>query len=182
MSDLLLPPAAQTAWFLDIDGTLLDLAATPDRVHTDERVSALLARLQDASGGAVALISGRTVAVVDSLFKPLRLPVAGQHGVERRDASGTIHYHPASNPGLAAVRHTLVVWASEHPEVLLEDKGLSLALHYRRAPAMEAEVRHFLNVLVASEGGELCLQPGKMVFEVKPSGRDKGMAIREFLD
>jgi len=180
--DLLLLPAAQVAWFLDVDGTLLELAPTPDRVHADERVSALLARLQVASGGAVALISGRSVAMVDSLFEPLRLPVAGQHGVERRDASGVIHHHRSSSEGLAAARRALIDWAAEHPEVLLEDKGLSLALHYRRAPAMEAQVRHFLGDLVTSGDGGLCLQPGKMVFEVKPSGRDKGMAIREFLD
>ena len=77
---------------------------------------------------------------------------------------------------------TEVVWAAEHSEVLLEDKGLSLAVHYRRAPAMEAQVRDVLNALVASRDGELCVQPGKMVFEVKPAGRDKGMAIREFLE
>ena len=182
LADIPLPPAAETAWFLDVDGTLLELAATPDLVSKEESVLTLLARLCDVSGGAVALISGRSVAVVDSLFKPLRLPVAGQHGVERRDASGTIHAHRPMSQSLAAVRHALGLWAAEHPGVLFEDKGLSLALHYRQAPPLEGPVRQFLSGIAAAGGGEFCLQPGKMVIEIKPAGRDKGIAIREFLD
>lgn len=173
---------SQAAWFLDIDGTLLELAETPDRVRVDQEVLNLLSELRTASGGAVALISGRSVAVVDSLFKPLRLPVAGQHGVERRDAAGVTHFHQANGQTLAGVRHALAVWAAERPGLLLEDKGLSLALHYRQAPTLEADVRRFIELMVAASGGDFCLQSGKMVVEIKPAGRDKGTAIREFLD
>lgn len=177
-----LPPGSRTAWFLDIDGTLLELAATPDGVRVDQGVLNLLTQLREVSGGAVALISGRSVAIVDSLFKPLRLPVAGQHGVERRDAAGVTHYHQANGQTLTAVRHALAIWAAERPGLLLEDKGLSLALHYRQAPALEADVRRFIELMVAASGGDFCLQSGKMVVEIKPTGRDKGTAIREFLD
>jgi trehalose 6-phosphate phosphatase len=171
----------RTAWFFDIDGTLIELAATPDGVCADRRIATTLAQLRDASQGAVALISGRTVAAVDRLFGELRLPAAGQHGVERRDAAGVTHYHRASSQRLAAARHALALWASERPQLLLEDKGLSLALHYRMAPDMGEAVRDFIEAMVAASGGDLCMQPGKMVVEIKPAGRDKGIAIAEFM-
>jgi len=180
--DMLIPLVGETAWFLDIDGTLLELAATPGEVRVERGILATLTRLRDSSGGAVALISGRAVAVVDELFAPLRLPAAGQHGIERRDAAGVTHYHKAGSQRIAAARQSLTVWAAVRPELLLEDKGLSLALHYRQAPAMESEVRRFVETVVAASDSELCLQAGKMVIEIKPAGRDKGKAIAEFLE
>lgn len=181
MSNLHMPPLIRTAWFLDIDGTLLELAATPDEVRVDAEVLDLLSCLQKATGGAVALISGRSVKAMDTLFNPLHLPVAGQHGVERRDASGVGHYLKIDGQNLAAIRHTLAVWAQDRPSLLLEDKGFSVALHYRQALNLEEEVRHFIEVIVAASGGEFCLQSGKMVIEIKPAGRNKGTAIRNFM-
>src|SRR5512136_1838534 len=88
-----LPPYLEVnaALFLDIDGTLLDLAVTPDRVRVDGDIAELLPALARCLDGALALITGRTIADADRLFPGLSVPVAGQHGVERRDAGGVIH-------------------------------------------------------------------------------------------
>jgi trehalose 6-phosphate phosphatase len=176
------PPSPEAgAFFLDVDGTLLGIAATPDAVSVEPGVRELLSRLAEASGGAVALISGRAIEALDRLFAPLRLPAAGQHGAERRDAGGGIHLHELHAAGLAGARRAAGALARDHPGVLLEDKGRSLAVHFRQAPAAEAGLRAGLEAVVAASEGELALQPGKMVFEVKPAGRDKGTAISEFM-
>lgn len=175
------PLPAASAFFLDVDGTLLAIATTPASVTVDPGLPRLLARLQSATGGALALISGRAIAALDRLFAPLRLPAAGQHGAERRDADGAIHAHAIHASGLGEARAAARAFSGSHPGVLVEDKGLSLAVHFRQAPGAEAALRTLLEGVVAGSGGELALQPGKMVFEIKPAGRDKGSAIAEFM-
>jgi len=178
-----LPRASDTwAFFLDIDGTLIEHVERPDAVSIDPAVVKLLAGLRAASDGAVALISGRPVAAVDSLFTPLRLPVAGLHGIERRDALGKLHSHSFAEAPLRRVAGRLAACAAEHAGLIFEDKGLSLALHYRQAPQLE-DVALGTAATVAVELGEgFELLHGKMVIEIKPGGRNKGAAIEEFLD
>jgi trehalose 6-phosphate phosphatase len=176
-------PAADAGWafFFDIDGTLLEIAETPSGVRVDAELVAMIRRLHDYTGGAVALISGRRVADVDALFPGLRLPIAGQHGLERRDAAGGGHRHDPDGvdwPWLKAlVKGTL----DGIDGLLLEDKGLTLAVHFRQNPAQEGRVAEALGRIVADAGAAVKLQPGKCVLEVKPSGRDKGTAIAEFM-
>lgn len=177
-----LPPARGIALFLDVDGTLLHIAATPAAVALDRATVDLVARVQRATGGAVALITGRRIADVDRLFAPLALPVAGQHGFERRDATGALHRHAAPPPGLAAARAPLEAFAAGRSGVLIEDKGLSVAAHYRLAPDAGPALGALVERLAAASGGALALQRGKMVFELRPAGKDKGTAIAEFLD
>jgi len=177
-----LPPACEIALFLDVDGTLLHIAATPDAVSIDPAAVALLERAFRATGGATALITGRRIADVDRLFAPLALPVAGQHGFERRDAAGALHRHAQSLPELAAMRAPLAAFAADHPGVLIEDKGLSVAAHYRLAPGAGPALGALVERLAAESGGVLAIQRGKMVFELRPAGKDKGTAIAEFLD
>ena len=177
------PPLAtpRSAVFLDIDGTLLDLAATPDGVHVDADVTRLLPALAGALAGALALITGRTLADADRLFPGLAVPVAGQHGLVRRGADGVIHTHPAP-PGLAGLRADLAVFALRHGGLLLEDKGTTLALHYRLAPQLASHVHRIVRAHVAEAGdASFQLQPGKAMVEIGPSGRDKGTAIREYM-
>lgn len=169
------------AFFLDIDGTLVDIADTPGWVSVDPRLLGTVRRLHAAAGGALALISGRSVASVDRLFAPLRLPIAGQHGAERRDAAGVAHSHSPGAGQLAALRRCVAAWAEAVPGVLVEDKGLSLAVHYRQAPQLGGAVQHALRECLERFGDGFRLQPGKMVLEVKPAGKDKGTAIREFM-
>jgi len=174
-------PRADWAWFFDIDGTLIEFAATPSAVRRDAALQRLIARLHRAAGGALALISGRSIADIDALFPGTRLPVAGQHGVERRDAAGRVSRHAFPTERLAWARERLSEAASRHPGLLLEDKGLSLAVHYRRAPRLAGFAHRLVRSLQARLGDAYCVQTGKRVVEMKPAGRDKGGAVVEFL-
>src|SRR4051812_46394351 len=132
------PFDARWAWFLDIDGTLLDIAAMPNAVKTGPSDTRLVTGLYSECRGALALISGRSIDGIDKLFYPLRLPAAGQHGIERRDARGRIHRHPFPKEALRAIAAELRTVAARHEGLLFEDKGASLALHYRLAPQLAA--------------------------------------------
>lgn len=179
------PPllGARCALFLDIDGTLLDLAPTPDRVRVDYRLAALLPELVARLGGAVALITGRAISDTDRLFPGLTLPVAGQHGIERRAADGSMHRHAASALELNRLRRELARFAAHHDGLMLEDKGATLALHYRRAPGLASLVHKTLRAQLAATAvsADWRLQPGKGILEIKPDGRDKGTAILEYM-
>lgn len=177
------PPSPQPDWayFLDVDGTLIDIAETPTAAQVDAALLALVGRLHAASGGAVALVSGRALADLERRLAGLPLPVAGQHGLERRDAVGRLRGDAGEPAAKAAVSLRLAPVLARHPGLLLEDKGLSLALHYRQAPALAAYVHRLLRRLVAEVGPGLRLQAGKRVVEVKPAGCDKGTAIEDYL-
>jgi len=181
MSDL--PPAPETDWalFLDIDGTLLTHAETPDAVYVDDALRELLERLQARADGALALVSGRSIDDVDALFAPLVLPVAGQHGVEWRDAVGRVHRRPFPEAHLRQVAQRFAAFKARHPGIVFEDKGHNLALHYRLAPQLEREVRTLVEHAIADLGADFELQAGKLVYELKPGGHDKGTAIASFM-
>src|SRR5437899_12909101 len=125
--------AADAGFFLDIDGTLLDIAERPQLVRIDDDLGHLLATIRDASGGAVALISGRPVAEIDRLFGR-NFCVAGQHGAERRDAAGKMHQHRVPLTGLRKALKRLRVMVAENPALVLEDTGMNITLHFRYAP------------------------------------------------
>ena len=178
------PPALalRCALFLDIDGTLLDIAATPDRVQVDARLKGMLPALAQRLGGALALITGRSIADADRLFPGIRLPIAGQHGIERRDAAGAVHRLPAT-PGIGPLRREMQRLAAGHEGLVLEDKGETLALHYRQAPRLASHVHRAVRARVAlgRDAPVWRLQPGKGLIEVRPNGRDKGTAIAEYM-
>jgi trehalose 6-phosphate phosphatase len=178
-----LPPTAtlDLAYFLDVDGTLLEIADTPNAVRVDQPLLNLLKRLHRASGGAVALVSGRAISDLDRRLGHLRLPRAGQHGLERRDATGRLWLHPATTAEKDRIREALRPLLEAHAGLLLEDKGVTLALHYRLAPELEKLANETMERLVAESGGKLILQLGKCVAEAKPDGFDKGTAIEEYL-
>jgi len=129
----------------------------------------------------VALISGRSIGDIDRLFPAIRFPVAGQHGVERRDAAGRISRHAFPSQELDWVRRRLADAAARHPGLLVEDKGLSLALHYRRAPRLAGYGHRLVRSLGARLGERYHVQTGKRVVELKPAGKDKGVAVLEFM-
>jgi trehalose 6-phosphate phosphatase len=170
---------ARCALFLDVDGTLLDIAERPQDVRVDAALIGLLERLCARVEGALAVVSGRPLRELDALLAPLVLPSAGQHGVERRDARGEMHGYAGAAPPAAAKQ--LSAFAAAHPGLIFEDKGASLALHYRLAPEMEANVRAQMLRLAAGLGPSMQLLEGKMVFELKPAGLDKGVAIAQFM-
>lgn len=175
------PFDAHWAWFLDIDGTLLDIAAIPAAVKTGPSDTRLVTGLYSAARGAVALISGRAIHGIDKLFYPLRLPAAGQHGIERRDAKGRIHHHPFPEAAMRRAAADIRAFADRHEGLIFEDKGASLALHYRLAPNLAGAVHAVMHKAAQHLGEGVEVQGGKMVAELKPSGRDKGIAIEEFM-
>ena len=175
-------PSHDWAYFFDLDGTLVELAEKPWGVHADEELRNRIAALTGATQGAVAVITGRPIADIDGLFPDLRLPVAGQHGVERRTFTGDVRRHLFPVEQLDDARHALREIVCRHPALLLEDKGLSLALHYRQAPRLASYAHRVMRRLCDDMGSAFTVQAGKRVVELKPSGRDKGMAIREFME
>jgi trehalose 6-phosphate phosphatase len=176
-----LPEArANWAFFLDIDGTLVGFADTPAEVAVDSVLKQTLDQLYTQTGGAVALISGRSIAQVDRLFAPLLFPTSGQHGAERRSPSGVLRHYAVRSPQIEAIKQRLVPLTVRHPRLVLEDKGLTLAVHYRRVPQLAGYLHRFLRRSVNSVPN-LCLQPGNMVLEIKPAARDKGSTIMDFM-
>jgi trehalose 6-phosphate phosphatase len=173
------PPRPSPDWalFLDIDGTLIDIAPTPSAIHIPDGLPQRLRALAVRHGGALALVSGRAAANIAELMVPCRFAAAGLHGMERMDPAGRIT-RPPPTPGLGALRARLR--ALEGNGVVLEDKGLSLAVHYRLAPRREEECCQIVGSLVAAYPGFRVLA-GKMVLEVKPAGFDKGGAVRAFM-
>ncbi len=172
----------RSGFFLDIDGTLLDIAEKPQLVRIDDDLVGLLPTLRDAAGGALALISGRSIAEIDRLFGTSIFCAAGQHGAERRDFTGKMHRHRVPLAGIRKAQRQLGQMAARHPALVLEDKGMNLALHYRLAPELGATVHQTVRRLVEELGDDFEMQAGKMVMEIKPSGKDKGTAIAEFLE
>jgi trehalose 6-phosphate phosphatase len=174
------PPAlGDAALFLDVDGTLVDFAPTPGGVTVAPGLIDHIERLQ-AKHGAVAFVSGRPIAQIDSLFAPLRLPAAGIHGLERRRADGTVLRNDPSDT-LASLKAPLATLAETYEGVLLEDKGLTLAVHYRLAPDRGPFVRETVGALVAPLAAELRVLDGNMVVEIKPRSADKGKAVAAFM-
>jgi trehalose 6-phosphate phosphatase len=169
------------ALFLDVDGTLLDIAPHPAAVRVDAPLRQLLSRLRTAAGGALALVSGRSVADVEALFAPLELCIAGQHGAERRDHAGRLLRQVRQPVGLRVAAERLGRFVAERPGLVLENKGLNIAVHYRAAPACEREVGEELAGIIAELGEDFELQAGKMVYELKPVGQSKGAAIAQFM-
>ncbi len=178
------PPPPQLgrdcALFLDIDGTLAEFAQVPELVHIDAQIATALPRLLAELDGALALVTGRSITSADLLFPGLKLPIAGQHGSERRDGAGTIHLHAPVKATQAKLRKLLQGLAKRHPQLLLEDKGASLALHYRSTQHLASHVLRTLRQSITADGGYQ-LQPGKLLLEVRPEGRDKGAAIHDFM-
>jgi trehalose 6-phosphate phosphatase len=175
------PPRVEWAYFFDLDGTLLDFSDTPGALQIDDALRAQIRTLYDRAGGAVALISGRALADIDRLLEGIRLPAAGQHGTERRDARGHITHHDFPRERLEWAHARLAEATAGRPGLVLEHKGLSLALHYRRAPRLGGYAHRLMRSLTPSLGADFRIQPGKRIVEVKPAGKDKGVALVEFM-
>jgi trehalose 6-phosphate phosphatase len=172
----------ETAFFFDFDGTLVELAPTPDGVVVQPEVIPLLTELRRLTNGAVAVVSGRGIESIDGFLGMPDLPIAGLHGAERRDANGDTQRIGFNDERLLRMEQVLAEVVNANAGMLLEIKGAALALHYRNAPDREAVAREVTGRLVADYPGAYVLQPGKMVYEIKPKDVDKGRAVRAFLD
>jgi trehalose 6-phosphate phosphatase len=177
-----LPNGRDFCLFLDIDGTLLEFAATPDSARVDEPLRALLRELERTCRGALALVSGRTIPDVDDLFEPLYLPVAGVHGCERRDGLGYWHRQASASPAFIECRELLARAVAHLDGVLVEDKGCAVALHYRKAPHLEKELRAIVDAFASRVPPSHAFFDGDQVIELKSKEPNKGSAIQSFME
>lgn len=180
LSHLPPPPARlqRPALFLDMDGVLAPLAATPDAVVPDPRRTAVLRRLAERLDGRVAILSGRTIAEIDRIAERAAASASGVHGLERRRADGSLDHAPAA----AGVRDAVAAFerfASLRPGMIVEDKAVSAGLHFRGAPTEAAAAEALARSLAAETG--LALQAGNQVVELKTPGTDKGTALKAFM-
>ncbi|HTQ36839.1 MAG TPA: trehalose-phosphatase [Steroidobacteraceae bacterium] len=175
------PLAADNCLFLDLDGTLLDLRADPAAIHVDARLQQLLSHCATRLDGALAIISGRPIADLDASFAPLRFAAAGIHGLEWRGTDGVTVAPPAPAGELRAMVAPLAAAVQAMPMAQLEDKGASLALHWRRAPRHAPALRRLAESTLQQLGPQFRLLEGNCVIELLPRGANKGEAVREFL-
>ena len=169
------------ALFLDIDGTLLDLAATPDAIQVPLSLASDLQAVANRLKGALALVTGRSLPYADALFAPCRFPIAGLHGAEFRSADGQVTV-VAPTPAFVSLKQRLVEQTAWMEGVLIEDKGAAVAAHYRLAPAFDTALEGIMKSFAEEAGPDWVLQPGKMVFEIRPARADKGDAVAAYLE
>ena len=171
-----LPSFDRAALLLDMDGTLIDLAPTPDAVVVSAGLPETLTTLRDALGGALAIVTGRPVETVDRLFGGAPGAVAGEHGGAIRHHAGAAIERPDLPSPPAAWLETAETLVRSFPGALLERKARGFALHYRQAPEAREIFHAALSALVATSGG-FQLHPAHMLWEVRPLGADKGGAV-----
>jgi trehalose 6-phosphate phosphatase len=181
MQTLLPPPSLEWCLFLDVDGTLIELTDSPLETFADSELKTLLGHVAERLGGAVALVSGRSIHYLDGLFAPLRLPAAGLHGVERRKASGALHGASFVDTQLTQARTAVNALVAAHPGTSVEDKGRTIAVHFRMAPEHEAVIRQSLDTIAKPLGSNYHIQEGNRVLEIKPRGFTKATAIKAFM-
>jgi trehalose 6-phosphate phosphatase len=173
---------SEVAFLLDIDGTLLDLAPTPREVWVPPDLTSTLRRLHDRTTGALALVSGRSLNDIDLIFAPDQFPAVGGHGAEMRlsvDSEAVATHAPPMDKEL---KRRLAAIAKLSPGILLEDKGYSLALHYRLAPHAEKAIYEAVSLIRADlPNAPIEVLPGKCVCEIKQSGFDKATGVRELM-
>ncbi|WP_254452223.1 trehalose-phosphatase [Roseicella sp. DB1501] len=173
-------PIERAALFLDFDGTLVEIAATPDAVRVAPQLPGLLHRLTDELSGALAIVSGRSLRDLD-FFLPVPIPMAGDHGASLRPDPAA----PALRPDLphppAAWRSRAVALVERYPGALIEDKEHGFVLHYRQAPAMGPEAEALLASFVAEDPGAFDLLEARMAWEIRPRGASKGTAVNALM-
>ncbi len=176
--DGLVPDWGRDALFLDFDGTLAPIVARPELATIAPTTREVLAALLELTGGAVAILSGRGLADLDTKLAPLKIAAAGAHGAELRRAGDVPGAAPEMAPALMPAHADLTAFAARHG-LLLERKSGAVTLHYRAQPALAAECRALVERL--AEGPGLRAMHGLMVSEVALAGIDKGTALRTFM-
>src|SRR5438270_11604424 len=172
----------QCAILLDIDGTLLDLAPTPREVWVPPGLAKTLNGLLDKTAGALALVSGRSLNDIDLIFAPEQYPAVGGHGAEMRVAADSEAVATHAPPMDKELKRRLAAIAKLSPGILLEDKGYSLALHYRLAPHAEQAIYAAVSLIRADlPNAPIEVLPGKCVCEIKHSGFTKASGVRELM-
>jgi trehalose 6-phosphate phosphatase len=178
----LMPHLDQCAILLDIDGTLLDLAPTPREVWVPPGLARTLNALLTRTAGALALVSGRSLNDIDLIFAPDQFPAVGGHGAEMRLSTDSDAVATHAPPMDKELKRRLAAIAKLSPGILLEDKGYSLALHYRLAPHAEKAIYEAVSLIRADlPNAPIEVLPGKCVCEIKHSGFNKASGVLELM-
>jgi trehalose 6-phosphate phosphatase len=176
------PPALDpkiSALFLDVDGSIVEIVARPHEVDPDAELTSILERLGAVMGGRVAVLTGRTIEDADRILEGRVVTVAAVHGLVRRMPDGSIT-RTTSPAQLLEAKRLLLAFAQTMPGLIVEDKGLSLAVHYRQVQQAESAVRAATEQIAQAAG--LVVQAGSMVSEVRTPGPDKGDALKDFIN
>jgi len=172
----------EVAILLDIDGTLLDIAATPHDVRVPSSLRKTLTTLKERTNGAIALVSGRSLSDIDLIFAPLKLSAVGGHGAEIRVGANGKANGVQSRFIDKKTRSRLIEVAEVDEGVIMEDKGYSVALHYRLAPDKQRAIEDAVAAICGElPAGTVEVLPGKAVIEIKKSGFNKGTALRSLM-
>ena len=176
-----LPPPGEVALLLDLDGTLLDIAPTPDQVVVPPGLMAALRGLRTHLGGALAVVTGRPIDQIDGLLADVPYAVAGEHG-------GAIRHAPGASVRRAALPDPPVEWileaariAERHPGVLLEQKQRGFVFHYRQVPDL-GPVLHAAALDLLAGSGQFQVLEALMAWEIRPRGVDKGVAVAALME
>jgi trehalose 6-phosphate phosphatase len=167
-------------FFFDFDGTLTEIAESPGSVLVSCQTRSALRQLHEATGGAVAIITGREIEAIDEFLLPVKLPVSGVHGFERRDSHGERKHALYREKEARELEIMLSQHVAGNPGILIERKRGAVALHYRQRPELERNCIDWMESAV-SHFGDVILMRGKMVIEAKFHHSTKGTAIRDFL-
>ncbi|MCX7320592.1 MAG: trehalose-phosphatase [Hyphomicrobiales bacterium] len=181
-ADVKLPRLSECALLLDVDGTLLDMAPTPREVWVPPDLATSMTRLLQRTNGALALVSGRSVNDLDLIFAPMQFPAVGGHGAEMRLTNDNDSVAAGAPPMGKELKRRLAAIAKLSPGILLEDKGYSLALHYRLAPHAEKAIYDAVSAIRADlPNAPIEVLPGKFVCEIKPAGFTKATGVIELM-
>ncbi len=174
--EILAGDPGRCALFLDVDGTLLDIALTPDQVVVPPGLVELLLRVSKGLDGALAILTGRQLGEIDALLAPAEFVGGGVHGAELRTAPGGPIIRVATAIPEALVAE-LTALAERMPGIITEPKGPGLAVHYRLAPDLKPVIEAELRKLLPQYGDDLVLCPGRKLFEIIAAGHSKGTAL-----
>jgi trehalose 6-phosphate phosphatase len=175
-ADILAGNPAKYALFLDVDGTLLDIALTPDQVTVPSGLVELLVRISNGLKGALAILTGRQLKEIDALLAPAQFVGGGVHGAELRTTpGGPIAQVATALPN--SLIEELMGLADSMPGIVAEPKGPGVAVHYRLTPDLRPIIETEIRRVLARHGDSLVLCPGRRLFEIIPAGHSKGTAL-----
>lgn len=178
----IVPDLNETALLLDIDGTLIELAPTPRDIIVPPKLGPTLLALHERLGGALALVSGRSLTDIDVIFAPLQFPAVGGHGAEMRLSTDNEAVDTHAPPMDNDLKRRFIAISQLSPGILLEDKGYSIALHYRLAPQFERAIYESVSAIRADlPEAPIDILPGKSVVEIKHRGFTKATGVRELM-
>ena len=173
-----LPAPEETAMFLDFDGVLTEIGETPDGIRVDEAVHEMLPLLLAGTGGATAIISGRTISDIRKFLPGFTGVVVGGHGAERARGDEVTEHPLAGSEAVREMTERLHDFARGRDGLLVEQKPAGVVLHYRKAAGREGEVREFMNALLPDFPG-FALTPAKMALELRPDDVGKRHAVSD---